>query len=59
METGEEKLGEKEKCGEAGGENSLIIKTVLRKKKRVGCPPPSQRSAGFLGRSVSLHPQEG
>lgn len=48
-----------------GGGNSLIIKTVLREKKRAGCLPLPlflsllQCSAGFLDRSVSLHPQEG
>lgn len=48
-----------------GGGNSLIIKTVLREKKRAGCLSLPlflsllQCSAGFLDRSVSLHPQEG
>lgn len=57
--------GKRKGVGRNRGENSLIIKTVLREKKRAGCLSLSlflsllQCSAGFLGRSVSLHPQEG
>lgn len=48
---GEKSWGKRKR--NAGGGNSLIIKTVLRKKKRVGCPPRS-RSAFSVGRSVGI-----